>query len=51
MLDKEFKIMVIKMLTGLERRVYEFCENFNKEIENTQKKPLRAEEYKNCNEK
>ena len=32
--DKEFKEMVINMLTRLERRVDELSENFIKEIEN-----------------
>ena len=32
--DKEFKIMVIKMLTRLGRRMDEHNENFNKEAEN-----------------
>lgn len=32
--DKEFKVIVIKMLTELGRRIDEFSENFNKEIEN-----------------
>ena len=36
-LDKEFKAMVIKMLTELRRRMDEHSENFNKEIENTRK--------------
>lgn len=31
--DKEFKLMVIKMLTGPERRVEELSEDFNKEKE------------------
>jgi len=30
---KEFKVMVIKILTRLKRRVKELSENFNKEIE------------------
>ena len=30
--DKEFKTMVIKMLTGVERRVDELSKNFNKEM-------------------
>lgn len=37
LLDKEFKAMVIKMLTELRRRMDEHSENFNKEIENTRK--------------
>ena len=32
--DKEFKVMVIKMLTELRRRMDEYIENFNKEISN-----------------
>ena len=34
LLDKELKVMVIKMLIKFERRVGEFSENFNKEIQN-----------------
>lgn len=34
LLSKEFKVMVIKMLTKLRRRMNEDRENFNKEIEN-----------------
>lgn len=34
LLDKEFKVIVIKMLTKLGRRIDEFSKNFNKEIEN-----------------
>ena len=48
--DIEFKIMVIKMLTKLERRTDEYSEDFNKEIENIRKyqnKSHRAEEYNN----
>lgn len=41
----KFKVMIIKMLIGLEKRVNEFSENFNKEIENIKKKePIRAKE-------
>lgn len=32
--NKEFKIMVISMLTELRRRMYEHSEIFHKEIEN-----------------
>ena len=35
--DKEFKIMVIKMCTSLERKVDIFSKNLNKEIENIKK--------------
>ena len=37
--DKEFKVMIIKMLTELWRRVDEHSENFNKELENRKKNP------------
>ena len=40
--DKGLKIMFIKIL---ERRVDELCENFNKDINNIKKEPVRAEEY------
>jgi len=33
MLDEEFKIMVRKMLTGLEKRVEDLSETLNKERE------------------
>ena len=35
--DKEFKVMIIKMLTKL-RRMDEHSENFNKELDNIKKK-------------
>ena len=35
--DNEFKVMVITMLTGPEKRGEELSEDFNKEIENTKK--------------
>jgi len=44
LINKGFKMMVIKMLTGLERRVNELSENFNKEIGNIKKEPIRAKE-------
>ena len=34
MLDKEFKAMVIKIFTALEKRIEDLSETFNKEIEN-----------------
>ena len=39
--------MIIMMLTGLERRIEELSENFNREIENIKKKQL---ELKNTTE-
>lgn len=35
--DKVFKVMIVKMLTGFEKRVEELSEKFNKGIENTKK--------------
>ena len=35
------------MLTELGKRIDEHSENFNKELENTPKEPVRAEEYNN----
>lgn len=32
--DKEFKVLIIKMLTALERREEEHSKTFNKDIEN-----------------
>ena len=43
--------MIIKIFTGFERRVSELSENFNKDIENIKKEPVRAEEYNNWSEK
>lgn len=35
--NKEFKVMVIKRLTELERRADEFRKDFNKDLENIKK--------------
>lgn len=35
--NKEFKVVVVKTLTGLQRRVDELIENLNKETENIKK--------------
>ena len=35
--DKEFKVMIIKIFTGLEKRMEDFSETFNKEVENIKK--------------
>ena len=35
--DREFKVMVIKILNGLEKRVQDICENLNKNIETIKK--------------
>ena len=41
--DKEFKIMVIKILTRLETRADELSENFKKEIESIKKNQKKKE--------
>ena len=41
----EFKVTVKKMLTKIGRQMDELSENFNKEIENIKKEPIRTEEY------
>lgn len=35
--DKKFKVIIVKMVTRLQKGVDEHRENFNKEIENTKK--------------
>ena len=45
--DKEFKVMVIKMLTELGKRMDELGENVNKETEKCKKEPIRTKEYNN----
>ena len=45
--EKEFKVMVMKILTWLENKVDKFHVNFNKEIENIKKEPVRVEEFNN----
>lgn len=42
--EKEFKVMVIKMLTKVRKRMDKHSENFKKE-------PIRVEKYNNINEK
>lgn len=44
--DEEFKALIIKILTGLERTVDELNKNISKKIENS-KEPDRNEEYNN----
>ena len=34
--DRKFKVMIIKILTGLEKRVEDLSENFNTEIKKNQ---------------
>ena len=38
--DREFKVMDIKILTGLEKRVEDLNKTLNKEIKNTEKNQL-----------
>ena len=40
---KEFKLMFIRMLTGLERKVDELSENFNKEMKSILKNNQRIQ--------
>ena len=44
LLDEEFKVMIMKMLTELGRKIDAYSENFNKKLKNIRN---RAEEYKN----
>lgn len=51
LLDKEFKVIVIKILIKLCREVDKLNENFNEEVKIVKKKkPIRTEEYNNWNE-
>lgn len=45
--NKEFKILVIKILTELGRRMNEHSENFNKETENIRKYQTEVTKLKN----
>ena len=49
--DKELKELIIRMLTEFEKGIGEHTENFNKELENTTKEPVRVAGYNNWNEK
>lgn len=48
-LEKELKLMLVKMLTKLIKRMEEHYENLNNEL--GEKSPIRVEEYNNWNEK
>ena len=48
--DKKFTVMVIKVFTGLEKKVKDLRDNFHEEIEN-KKEQIRVEECNNRNEK
>ena len=43
--DRGFKVTVIKILTGLEKRVEDISETLNKETENIKREPTRNEEH------
>ena len=45
--DKEFKVMIIKVLNKLRRRMHEHSENFNKETENKRKHKTEVTELNN----
>lgn len=47
--EKEFKMMIVRMLTELERRVEKLSKTFSQEKENIQKTSV--EEYNNLNKK
>lgn len=44
--DREFKVMVIKILRGLEKRVEDRSETLDEETENINKEPIRDEGLK-----
>ena len=44
--NKEFKVMIIKMLTDLGRKMDEHRENYNR-VRKYKKEPIRAEKYNN----
>ena len=48
LLDKEFKVMVIKMLTELRRKMDENGENFNEETEDIRKFQIEVTELENA---
>lgn len=43
MLDNNFKIMVMKVITGLGRRVDELSRNLNRDLKKYRKEPVRVE--------
>ena len=51
MSDKEFKVIIIKILPGLEKRVKDLSVTFNKGIEYIKKEKIGDEEVNNCNKK
>lgn len=46
MLENEFKAVIIKVLSVLEKSVQDLSETFNKEIEDIKKEPVRNEELR-----
>lgn len=49
--DKEFKALIIRMLTELQGTTDGCSENFKKDLETIKKEPVRTEEYNTSNEK
>ena len=47
LLNKQFKVVTIMMLTEVGRRIDKHSKNFNKETENMKKKTIRAEVQNN----
>ena len=47
LLNKEFKVIVIKLLIKLCRQVDKCSENFNKEVKSILKVPIRTKKYNN----
>ena len=43
--NTEFKVIVIKVLTGCEKKVEDISETLNKQIKNIRKKSIRDEEF------
>lgn len=42
-----FRVLIVNMLTTLERRVEKLNETFHKQIENIKKESIRVEKFKN----
>ena len=47
MSDRQFKVMITKIFSGLEKRVEDLSETLNKEVENIRKGPTGDEELHN----
>lgn len=51
LLDRKFKIKVIKLLTKIKRMIHEQNDIFNKEVENVKKYKTEITEFKNSMER